>query len=74
MVPSTRAFFLSIVLARYMHLPQANRLDLKRCVSYLREFMSHPSSGSRGLTGFREQAANSGLWCLASQPEKAITS
>jgi hypothetical protein len=29
MAPSTGAFFLSIVLARYMHLPQANRLDLK---------------------------------------------
>jgi hypothetical protein len=31
-----------------------------RCVCYLREFIAHlPPAGSRGLAGFREQAAES---------------
>jgi hypothetical protein len=42
-----------------------------RCVGYLREFMSHlPVSGSRALADFREQARESRLWRIASQPEK----
>jgi hypothetical protein len=44
-----------------------------RCVSYLREFMRHlPAATSRALIDFREQAAKSRLWRIATQPEKPI--
>jgi hypothetical protein len=46
-----------------------------RCVSYLREFIGHlPPTGSRGLAGFRERAAESRLWRIASRPEKPVAS
>jgi transcriptional regulator with XRE-family HTH domain len=46
-----------------------------RCVSYLREFIGHlPPTGSRGLADFREQAAQSRLWRIASRPEKPVAS
>jgi transcriptional regulator with XRE-family HTH domain len=42
-----------------------------RCVGYLREFMNHlPASGKGTLTDFREQARESRLWRIASQPER----
>jgi hypothetical protein len=42
-----------------------------RCVSYLREFIAHlPPEGSRGLADFREQAAESRRWRIASAPHK----
>jgi hypothetical protein len=44
-----------------------------RCVSYLRQFMGHlPVTGSRALSDFREQAAESRLWRIAANPEKPI--
>jgi hypothetical protein len=44
-------------------------------LSYLREFISHlPPTGSHALTDFREQAADSRLWRIASRPEKLVTS
>jgi hypothetical protein len=43
------------------------------CVSYLREFIAHlPPTGSRGLADFREQAAQSRLWRIASRPDKSV--
>jgi hypothetical protein len=46
-----------------------------RCISYLREFMGHlPPAGSCGLADFREQAAESRLWRIASRPEKPVAS
>lgn len=43
-----------------------------RCVRYLREFMQHlPASGNTALADFREQAAISRLWRIASRPDKA---
>jgi hypothetical protein len=81
-------FFVSIVLAdahlRAGDIEQACNVTLHaltageqirsaRCVSYLREFMSHlPVTDSRALTDFREQAAESRLWRIAAKPEKPI--
>ncbi len=46
-----------------------------RCVSYLREFIGHlPSTSSRALADFREQAAQSRLWRIASRPDKPVAS
>jgi transcriptional regulator with XRE-family HTH domain len=46
-----------------------------RCVSYLREFMCHlPASSNRGVADFREQAAESRLWRIATQPGKPVAS
>jgi hypothetical protein len=83
-------FFVSIVLAdahlRSGDIEQACNVTLRaltdgdqirsaRCVSYLREFMGHlPTSDSRALADFREQAAESRLWRIAAQPEKPIGS
>jgi hypothetical protein len=42
-----------------------------RCVGYLREFMRHlPATDNGLLRDFREQAANSRLWRIASQADK----
>lgn len=46
-----------------------------RCVSYLREFIRHlPATSSRALADFSEQAGQSRLWRIASQPDRAIAS
>jgi hypothetical protein len=43
-----------------------------RCVSYLREFGKHlPASATGAVAEFREQAASSRLWRIASRPDKA---
>ena len=83
-------FFVSIVLAdahvKAGDIEQACNITLHaltagdqirsaRCVSYLREFMSHlPVTDNRLIAGFREQAAESRLWRIAVQPEKPIYS
>jgi len=83
-------FFVSIVLAdahvKAGDIEQACNISLQaltageqirsaRCVSYLREFMSHlPATNSRALADFRDQAAESRMWRIASQPEKPIGS
>lgn len=44
-----------------------------RCVSYLREFMSHlPARDGQALADFHEQAAESRLWRIAARPEKPV--
>jgi hypothetical protein len=81
-----RDFFVSLVLADahlaagdveqacgvVLHaLTAGEQIRSARCVSYLREFVGHLSAaGSRGLAEFREQAAQSRLWRIASQPGK----
>jgi transcriptional regulator with XRE-family HTH domain len=76
-------FFVSIVLAdahlaagdidhacaAVLHaLTAGKQIRSARCVSYLREFMGHlPTTGSRGLADFNEQAAESRLWRIAVQ-------
>jgi tetratricopeptide (TPR) repeat protein/transcriptional regulator with XRE-family HTH domain len=76
-------FFVSIVLAdahlRAGDIEQAINVTLRaltageqirsaRCVSYLREFMSHlPTMSSPVIADFREQAAESRLWRIAAQ-------
>jgi hypothetical protein len=83
-------FFVSIVLADAhlaagdieqacnvtLHaLNAGERIRSARCVSYLREFISHlPATSNRGLVEFREQAADSRLWRIATRPEKPIAS
>jgi hypothetical protein len=43
-----------------------------RCVSYLREFSRHlPANGQGAVAHFREQAAASRLWRIATRPDKA---
>ena len=43
-----------------------------RCVSYLREFAQRLPAGVNGAVGeFREEAATSRLWRIASQPDKS---
>jgi transcriptional regulator with XRE-family HTH domain len=83
-------FFVSIVLADAhvkagdieqactvtLHaLTAGEQIRSARCVSYLREFMSHlPVTNSRALTDFREQAADSRIWRIAAQPERPVGS
>jgi hypothetical protein len=83
-------FFVSIVLAdshlRSGDIEQACNVALRtltagehirsaRCVSYLRELISHfPAADSRALADFREQASESRPWRIAAQPEKSIGS
>lgn len=79
-------FFVSIVLAdahltagdieqacsvTLRALAAGEKIRCARCVSYLREFIGHlPTTSSRTLADFREQAAESRLWRIAAQPEK----
>jgi len=81
-------FFVSIVLAdahllsgdieqactvSLAALSAGEQIRSARCVSYLREFMSHlPTKGAQSLADFREQAAHSRLWRIAAQPEKPV--
>jgi transcriptional regulator with XRE-family HTH domain len=45
-----------------------------RCVGYLREFIGHlPITSSRALVDFREQAAESRLWRIATQAGKPVS-
>jgi hypothetical protein len=56
-------------------LTAGDQIRSARCVSYLREFIAHlPPTGSRGLTDFRDQAAESRLWRIASRPDKPVAS
>jgi hypothetical protein len=56
-------------------LTAGDQIRSARCVSYLREFIGHlPPAGGRGLADFREQAAESRLWRIASRPEKPVAS
>lgn len=80
-------FFVSIVLAdshlkagdlepactaALKALSAGEQIRSARCVSYLREFISHlPPTGNGLLTDFREQAANSRLWRIASQTQRS---
>ncbi|MGH3281088.1 MAG: helix-turn-helix domain-containing protein [Trebonia sp.] len=80
-------FFVSLVLADAQlaagNAEQACDIALKaissgdqirsaRCVSYLREFGKHlPTSASGAVAEFREQAAGSRLWRIASRPDKS---
>jgi hypothetical protein len=56
-------------------LTAGDQIRSARCVSYLREFMTHlPFTDSRPLADFREQAAGSRLWRIAAQQERPIGS
>lgn len=79
-------FFVSIVLAdshlaagdfeqacavALQALTAGDQIRSARCVSYLREFMSHlPPESNSLLANFHEQAAESRLWRIASQADK----
>lgn len=79
-------FFVSIVLAdshlaagdveqgcavALKALTAGDQIRSARCVSYLREFMSHlPTANNNLLADFREQATGSRLWRIASQAGK----
>jgi transcriptional regulator with XRE-family HTH domain len=52
-------------------LTSGEQIRSARCVSYLREFIRHlPATDNGMLRDFREQAANSRLWRIASQADK----
>ena len=54
-------------------LSSGDQIRSARCVSYLREFGKHlPASANGAIAEFREQAASSRLWRIASRPDKAL--
>lgn len=53
-------------------LSAGDQIRSARCVGYLREFSKHlPASAHVAITEFREQAASSRLWRIATRPDKS---
>jgi hypothetical protein len=54
-------------------LASGDQIRSARCVSYLREFGRHlPTNATGPIADFRDQAAESRLWRIASRPDKSL--